>query len=178
MCYSILLHYPELAPEDLGAGGWEGWERAFDAYATALDQAGVLLSAEVLQPSSSTTTVSVRDGKLRVPDHRDRVKTVTAVTAAVTKGQLVPPYQRNELLVRPVHVRAPIRGGQERGPTMTTSTAAFTGNDVAAVERDLRRMELLNRREHRIRSAGRPVPVISYLKLAARPRDRWRGPDA
>ncbi|GAB2464844.1 YciI family protein [Promicromonospora xylanilytica] len=68
MRYTILLHYPEMTPEDLGEGGWEEGEREFDAYATALDQAGVLLSAEVLQPSSSTTTVAVRDGELRVQD--------------------------------------------------------------------------------------------------------------
>ena len=66
---------------------------------------------------------------------------------------------------------------------MTTSTAALTGNDVAAVERDLRRMELLNRREHRMRATARSAPTrsaptISYLKLATRPRDRWRYPDA
>jgi hypothetical protein len=61
---------------------------------------------------------------------------------------------------------------------MTTSTAALIGNDVAEIERDLRRMELLNRREHMIRASGRPAPVISYLKLATRPRDRWRFPDA
>ena len=68
MRYTILLHYPETSPEDLPAGGWEEGQREFDAYATALDQAGVLISAEVLQPSSSTTTVAVRDGELRVQD--------------------------------------------------------------------------------------------------------------
>lgn len=61
---------------------------------------------------------------------------------------------------------------------MTTSTAPIAGDDVAAAERDLRRMELLNRREYRIRSTGRPAPMISYLKLATRPRDRWRYADA
>jgi hypothetical protein len=61
---------------------------------------------------------------------------------------------------------------------MTTSTAVLTGGSVAAIERDLRRMELLNRREHRIRAAGRAAPTISYLKLATRPRDRWRYSDA
>jgi hypothetical protein len=68
MRYTILLHYPEMTPEDLGEGGWEEGQREFHAYATALDQAGVLISAEVLQPSSSTTTVAVRDGELRVQD--------------------------------------------------------------------------------------------------------------
>lgn len=68
MRYTILLHYPEMTPEDLPAGGWEEGQREFHAYATALDQAGVLISAEVLQPSSSTTTVAVRDGELRIQD--------------------------------------------------------------------------------------------------------------
>lgn len=71
MRYTILLHYPETTADDLGADGaaiMEEGQRAFGAYATALDQAGVLLSADVLQPSSSTTTVTVRDGELRVQD--------------------------------------------------------------------------------------------------------------
>jgi hypothetical protein len=61
---------------------------------------------------------------------------------------------------------------------MTTSTAAVTGSDVAGIERDLRRMELLNRREHKIRAAGRAAPVFSYLQLATRSRDRRRYLDA
>jgi hypothetical protein len=68
MRYTILLHYPEMTPDDLAAGDREEGEREFHAYATALDQAGVLISAEVLQPSSSTTTVAVRDGELRIQD--------------------------------------------------------------------------------------------------------------
>ncbi|GGM10540.1 YciI family protein [Promicromonospora citrea] len=68
MRYTILLHYPEMTPDQMPPGAWEEGERAFAAYATALDQAGVLLSAEVLQPSSATTTVTVRDGELRIQD--------------------------------------------------------------------------------------------------------------
>ncbi|MFI9485103.1 YciI family protein [Promicromonospora sp. NPDC052451] len=68
MRYTILLHYPEMTPEHLGEDALAEGQRAFAAYATALDQAGVLLSAEVLQPSSATTTVTVRDGELRVQD--------------------------------------------------------------------------------------------------------------
>jgi hypothetical protein len=41
---------------------------AFDAYGRALESAGVLLSADVLQPSAATTTVTSRDGGLRVQD--------------------------------------------------------------------------------------------------------------
>ena len=42
--------------------------RAFDDYAKALDAAGVLISAEVLQPSSLTTTVTAANGALQVQD--------------------------------------------------------------------------------------------------------------
>lgn len=68
MRYTILLHYPEMTPDELGEEGWAEGMQAFDAYAKALDGARVLLSAEVLQPSSATTTVTVRDGELRVQD--------------------------------------------------------------------------------------------------------------
>ncbi|MCF4120607.1 YciI family protein [Antribacter sp. KLBMP9083] len=68
MRYTLLLHYPEMSPEDLGADAWAEGEREFHEYATALDKAGVLDSAEVLQPSTATTTVSLRDGELRVQD--------------------------------------------------------------------------------------------------------------
>jgi hypothetical protein len=61
---------------------------------------------------------------------------------------------------------------------MTTSTPTITGHDVATIERDLRRMELLNRREHMIRATGRAVPAVPSLELATRLRERWRNPDA
>ena len=41
---------------------------AFHAYAKALDDAGVLRSAEVLQTIARATSVSVRQGKLQVQD--------------------------------------------------------------------------------------------------------------
>jgi hypothetical protein len=68
MRYTLLLHYPEMSPEDLGEGGWEEGEREFAAYAATLHAAGVLLGAEVLQPSQVTTTVQLVDGELRVQD--------------------------------------------------------------------------------------------------------------
>jgi hypothetical protein len=67
MRYTLLLHYPEmsgdLSPEALAEG-----QRAFHSYAAALEAAGALLSAEVLQPSVTTTTVRSRDGELQVQD--------------------------------------------------------------------------------------------------------------
>ncbi len=65
MRYTLLLHYPEMSPEALGAEAMEEGQRAFRSYAAALDAAGVLLSAEVLQPSASTTTVRLVDGPCR-----------------------------------------------------------------------------------------------------------------
>jgi hypothetical protein len=68
MRYTLLLHYPEMSPEDLGEGGWEEGEREFTAYAATLQAAGVLIGAEVLQPSQVTTTVRPVDGTLQVQD--------------------------------------------------------------------------------------------------------------
>ncbi len=68
MRYTLLLQYPEMTSADLDPDTIAEGMRAFDEYAKALDAAGVLRSAEVLQPSSVTTTVRVRDGGLLVQD--------------------------------------------------------------------------------------------------------------
>jgi hypothetical protein len=68
MRYTLLLQYPEMSAEGLGAEALAEGMRAFDRYAKALDDAGVLRSAEVLQPSTVTTTVRLRDGQLVVQD--------------------------------------------------------------------------------------------------------------
>jgi len=68
MRYTLFLHYVELTPDDLGEEAWEAGKSAFHDYTRALDEAGVLVSAEVLQPSTSSTTLALRDGKLRVQD--------------------------------------------------------------------------------------------------------------
>lgn len=68
MRYTLLLHYPEMTPEELGPEALAEGMREFDAYAKALDAAGALVSAEVLQPSAVTTTVTAADGALRVQD--------------------------------------------------------------------------------------------------------------
>ena len=68
MRYTLLLHYPEMTPDDMGPDAWAEGMREFDEYAKAIDAAGVLRSAEVLQPSAVTTTVTAPDGALRVQD--------------------------------------------------------------------------------------------------------------
>jgi hypothetical protein len=68
MRYALLLHYPEMTADDLGPEALAEGMREFDEYAKALEAAGVLASAEVLQPSSVTTTVQGGEGSLRVQD--------------------------------------------------------------------------------------------------------------
>jgi len=68
MRYTLLLHYPERSAEELGAEVLAEGMRAFQAYARALEDAGVLQSAEVLQPSDLTTTVTLIGGELVVQD--------------------------------------------------------------------------------------------------------------
>lgn len=68
MRYTLFLHWPEMTEADLGAEAWEAGKEAFHAYAHALDEAGVLVSAEVLQPSGASTTLTLTDGSLKVQD--------------------------------------------------------------------------------------------------------------
>jgi hypothetical protein len=68
MRYTLLLHYPEMSPEELGPEGLEAGQQAFRADAAALHDAGVLVAGEVLQPSTATTTVSAVTGQLSVQD--------------------------------------------------------------------------------------------------------------
>jgi hypothetical protein len=68
MRYTLLLHYPEPTAEDLGPEALGEGMRAFQAYAKALDDAGVLASAEVLQQSNATTTVTLAGRELVVQD--------------------------------------------------------------------------------------------------------------
>lgn len=68
MRYTLLLHYPEMTEADLGPEGIAVGQRAFAAYAQALDAAGVLLAAEVLRPSENSTTVRTVDGAIQVQD--------------------------------------------------------------------------------------------------------------
>ena len=68
MRYTLLLHYPELTEGELDPDTVAEAMRAFQAYAQSLDEAGVLRSAEVLQQSGATTTVSRADGQFVIQD--------------------------------------------------------------------------------------------------------------
>jgi hypothetical protein len=68
MRYTLLLHYPEMTAEELGPDGLEAGQVAFRSFAAALHAAGALISAEVLQPSTASTTLTAVDGTLRIQD--------------------------------------------------------------------------------------------------------------
>ena len=68
MRYALLLNYPEMTADELGPEALAEGMRAFDTYAKAAEAAGVLISAEVLSPSSMTTTITLASGDLVVQD--------------------------------------------------------------------------------------------------------------
>ena len=68
MRYALLLHYEQPPTPALSEEMMEQGRAAFQEYAKALDDAGVLVAAEVLQTIQSATSVRVRDGGLKVQD--------------------------------------------------------------------------------------------------------------
>ena len=68
MHYSLLMHYSEDAAQTLPPEALQEGRQAMTSYAATLQAAGVLIGAEVLQPSSSSTTLWLQDGALQVQD--------------------------------------------------------------------------------------------------------------
>jgi hypothetical protein len=68
MRYALLIHYPQPAVSTLTQDELKAGMAAFHAYAQALQDAGVLRSAEVLQTIATATSVSTREGRLQVQD--------------------------------------------------------------------------------------------------------------
>jgi hypothetical protein len=115
MRYTLFLHYVEATPEEIGEDSWEAGKAAFHAYAEALDEAGVLVSAEVLQPSTSSTTLSLGNGGARVQDgpYADTkeqiggtfVLDVPDLDAALAWAERCPAAQWGTVEIRPSAVR-------------------------------------------------------------------------
>lgn len=111
MRYSLLLHYREPVAGEIDPEAMEAAMRAFQAYADALNSAGVLIAAEVLQPSSATTTVTRRTGSLEVQDgpFADTVEALAGVfvldvpdlDAAIGWAEKCPAAQFGVIEVRP-----------------------------------------------------------------------------
>jgi hypothetical protein len=68
MRYALLMHYREPGEGEISEEAIEAAKEAFGAYGRALESAGVLLSADVLQPTAATTSVTCREGGLQVQD--------------------------------------------------------------------------------------------------------------
>lgn len=68
MRYTLLMHSIEPAPGDIPEEAIQETQEAFGAYGRALTGAGVLVAAEVLAPTASTTTLTLRRGSLEVQD--------------------------------------------------------------------------------------------------------------
>ena len=68
MRYALLIHYPQPAVSTLSEAEIREGMAAFQSYAKALEDAGVLRSAEVLQTIASATSVAVKQGKLQIQD--------------------------------------------------------------------------------------------------------------
>ena len=66
MRYSLLLHNPEPKAGVVSDEDMASFQEAFGAYARSLDSAGVLRVADILQPSTVATTVTLRNGSLQV----------------------------------------------------------------------------------------------------------------
>jgi len=64
----LLFHYVEATEEELGAEAMAAGRKAFASYAATLEQAGILVSGQVLQPSSASTTITMADGEPRIQD--------------------------------------------------------------------------------------------------------------
>lgn len=115
MRYSLLLHYQEMTADDLGSEAMEAGMAAFHAYAKSLEDAGVLRAAEVMQPSSSTTTLTLRDGVAQVEDgpfadSKEQlggtfVIDVPDLDAALAWAERCPAAQWGTIEIRPTAVR-------------------------------------------------------------------------
>ncbi len=115
MRYNLLLHYPEPTAEELGSEALADGMRAFQAYAKALDDAGVLASAEVLHRSNATTTVTLVGGDLLVQDGpfadtKEQlggtfVIDVTDLDAAIEWARLAPSVSWGHVEIRPTATR-------------------------------------------------------------------------
>jgi hypothetical protein len=68
MRYCLLMHYQEASEIGLTEEDMAPAMAAFLAYARDLDEAGVLLTTQVLESSVATTTVTARNGTPQIQD--------------------------------------------------------------------------------------------------------------
>jgi hypothetical protein len=68
MRYMLLMHHAEPTEQTVSAEAMEAGKAAMTAYAATLHKAGVLVGAEILQPTANTTTLRMASGSLQVQD--------------------------------------------------------------------------------------------------------------
>jgi hypothetical protein len=115
MRYTLFLHYEEATEADIGEEAIEAGKAAFHAYATDLEEAGVLVSAEVLQSAGQTTTLKMDGATPRVQDgpYADTkeqiggsfVIDVPDLDAAIAWAEKCPAAQWGAVEIRPSAVR-------------------------------------------------------------------------
>lgn len=115
MRYTLFLHWPEPAAGELDQEAIGAGQAAFQAYARELDDAGVLISAEVLQPTTASTTVSLKNGSLQVQDgpYADTKEQIGGIfvlelpdlDAALAWAEKCPSAQWGTVEIRPSAVR-------------------------------------------------------------------------
>lgn len=112
MRYMLLTHYSETDGESQSEEATAAAMAAFASYAATLHAAGVLIAAEVLQPSESTTTVSLTGGGLRIQDGpfadtKEQlggafIIDVADLDAALEWARQAPPVHWGSIEIRPV----------------------------------------------------------------------------
>jgi len=115
MRYTLFLYYPELGPEDLSPDALAEGRRAFQEYARAVDDAGVLVSAEMMMPAKETTTLRGDSGEIVVQngpsDHTavplagSFVIDVAHLDAAVEWARRAPSVAWGHVEIRPTATR-------------------------------------------------------------------------
>lgn len=116
MRYALLIHYPQPAVSHVSDEDMKAGMAAFQSYAKALQDSGVLLSAEILDTVANATSVSVRQGKLHVQDgpFADTKESFAGIfvidvpdlDAALAWAERCPAAQWGTVEVRPSKVRA------------------------------------------------------------------------
>lgn len=62
MRFTLLMYYAEQGDTGMSEEEMAPWRDAFNRYARELDDAGALVTAEVLQPSTESATLTLRGG--------------------------------------------------------------------------------------------------------------------
>ncbi|MDJ0338798.1 YciI family protein [Cryobacterium sp. PH31-O1] len=131
MQYSLLVMSQEAGDAEVDEEALEWGRKAFDAYAKSLDAAGVLMSADILQEVAVATTISVRDGELKVQDGpfadtKERlngtfVLEVPDLDAAISWARQCPAALYGAVEIRPSAII--FRDGQWQSPVSDTAQA-------------------------------------------------------